>query len=94
MKKIKSVLELIKDPALQDKINLKVTYQEYKKNKSEIFELMREGYKFAIELDETFEDESEIEKLQMFAYIIVSDETPCKKQIEKNYKKMDKILYE
>ena len=93
-KKLGPVLENINDPALQDKINLKITYSDFIKYKDGIFALMREGYKFAIVLDSSFKDKAEIKKLQMFSYIIVSKQVKSYKQLEKSYKKVDKIIFE
>ena len=69
--KIKQVLEIINDPAIQDKVNLKIPYEDLPKYKKEVFELIKEGYKFALELDNSLKDAAEIEKLSMFSYIIV-----------------------
>lgn len=92
--KLNQTLETINNPALQEKINLKIKYQDFLKYKTEIFELMKNGYKFALVLDHDFEDAEEIKKLQMFSYIIVDRSLRCSKQIEKKYKTSDKIIYE
>ena len=71
----KSLLNIINNPAIQDKINLKITYSEFCNNKEEIYNLMRNGYRFAVILDETFTpDYINIEKLQVFNFIIESKE--------------------
>lgn len=92
--KIKQALELIDNPALQDKINLKIHYEELPKYKKEIFELMKEGYKFAIELDNSLKDASEIEKLTMFSYIVVPKKVRLYKEIMRRNKKSEKIIFE
>lgn len=92
--KLKNVLELINDPALQDKINLKVPYEDLEKNKKAIFELMKEGYKFAIELDNSLKDASEIDKLGMFSYIIVPKKVRLYKEIMRRNKKSKQIIFE
>ncbi len=92
--KLKQVLEIINDPALQDKINLKIYYEELPKYKNELFELMREGYKFAIELDNSLKDAGEIEKLTMFSYIIVPKKVRLYKEIMRRNKKAEKIIFE
>lgn len=93
-KKLATVLENIEDPALQDKINLKIRYTDFEKYKDGIFSLMKQGYKFALILDNDFKDKAEIKKLQMFSYIIVPKQLRCYKQLEKSYKKVDKIIFE
>ncbi|MBQ8043103.1 MAG: hypothetical protein IJ272_03005 [Clostridia bacterium] len=92
--KLKNVLELINDPALQDKINLKVPYEDLEKNKKAIFELMKEGYKFAVELDNSLKDASEIEKLTMFSYIVVPKKVRLYKEIMRRNKKSKQIIFE
>lgn len=92
--KLKQVLEIIDDPALQDKINLKIEYEELTKYKNELFDLMKEGYKFAIELDNSLKDAGEIDKLTMFSYIIVPKKVRLYKEIMRRNKKAEKIIFE
>ena len=92
--KLKQVLELIDDPAIQDKVNLKIQYEEVEKYKKELYELMKEGYKFAIELDNSLKDASEIEKLKMFSYIIVPKKVRLYKELMRRNKKSEKIIFE
>lgn len=92
--KLKRVLELIDDPAQQDKINLKMQYEELPKYKKEIFDLIKEGYKFAIELDNSLKDPKEIEKLSMFSYIIVPKKVRLYKELMRRNKKASNIIFE
>lgn len=92
--KLKQVLELIEDPALQDKINLKIPYEDINDYKKEIFDLMKEGYKFAIEMDNSLKDAGEIEKLKMFSYITVGKNIKLYKELMRRYKKADNIIFE
>jgi len=92
--KLKQVLELINDPALQDKINLKIQYEDLPKNKELLFELMKQGYKFAIELDNSLKDPAELDKLKMFSYIIVPKKLRLYKEIKRRNKRADKIIFE
>lgn len=92
--KQRQVLEIIYDPALQDKINLKIPYEEIPKYKDEIFDLMKEGYKFAIELDNSLKDVGELDKLAMFSYIIVPQKVKLYKEIMRRNKKNEKIIFE
>lgn len=81
-KKLKSLLNIIDNSAIQDKINLTINYEDFSKNKDNIYELMRNGFKFAIVLDNAFEPEyGNFEKLKMFNYVIL------KKDIN-NYEKI------
>ena len=92
--KIKQVLEIIDDPAVQDKINLKIKYEELPKYKKEVFELMKEGYRFAIELDNSLKDAGEIDKLTMFSYIIVPKKVKLYKEVMRRNKKAENIIFE
>ena len=92
--KLKQVLELINDPALQDKINLKIKYEDLPKYKKEVFDLMKEGYKFAVELDNSLKDAAEVEKLTMFSYIKVPKKVRLYKEIMRRNKKAEKIIFE
>lgn len=81
-KKMKSLLNIIDNSAIQDKINLTINYEDFSKNKESIYELMRNGFKFAIVLDNTFKPEyGNFKKLKMFNYVIL------KKDIN-NYEKI------
>lgn len=92
--KLKQVLEIINDPALQDKINLKIPYEYLPKYKNDLFELMKEGYKFGVELDNSLKDAAEIEKLTMFSYIVVPKKVRLYKEIARRYKKSEKVIFE
>ncbi len=72
-RKLASLLNIINNSAVQDKVNLKITYKEFLKNKDNIYELMREGFKFAVILDDSFEpDYANFERLNAFYYTIAS----------------------
>ncbi len=72
-KKGEQILKIIEDPAVQDKIKIKIKYKDFVENKEKIYELMQRGFKFAIIIDETFKIETEeIRKLLMFDYVLIS----------------------
>lgn len=82
-KKIKGILNIIDNPAIQEKISLKIKYEQFLENKEKIYELMREGYKITVVLDNSFEATfKEIESLKMFEFIIIN----------KNLKKYEEII--
>ena len=83
-KKIKGILNCIDNSAIQDKISLKIRYEYFLPNKEEIYELMREGYRFSIILDNSFEaNQKNMENLKMFKYVILSKESQQYEQIIK-----------
>lgn len=72
-RKLASLLKIINNSAVQDKINFKITYKEFLKNKENIYELMRNGFKFAVILDDSFEPQyANFERLNAFYYTIAS----------------------
>ena len=84
-KKILGILNVIDNSAIQDKISLKVRYEYYLENKEKIYELMREGYRFEIILDNSFEvDYKNMENLKMFKYVLLNRES-------KHYSKIMKL---
>lgn len=59
--------------AIQDKISLKIKYEEFEKNKETVYDLMREGFGITIILDNALEiNYKNIESLKMFDYVIVN----------------------
>ena len=72
-KKIRGFLSIINNPIIQEKISLKIKYEEFLKNSETVFELMREGYKITVILDNSFEPNfKNIESLQMFEFVIIN----------------------
>lgn len=72
-KKIKGILNIIQDVAVQDKLSLKIKYKSYQEHREEIEKLIKEGYHFAVILDDSFEaNYYNVEKLNLFRYVIVN----------------------
>lgn len=65
--KIDSILSIIQNQALQEKIHLNINYSDYIKNKNTILEYVSRGFNFAITLDESVKD---VKKLKIFKIII------------------------
>lgn len=92
-KKIKSILNIIKNSAIQEKISLKIRYEQFLENKEAIYELMREGFKITIILDNSFDVTlKNIETLQMFEFAIVSRELKQYEEIIKNKEHIKNII--
>jgi len=82
-KKIKSILNIINNAAIQERISLKIRYEQFLKNQDTVFELMRQGYKITVILDNSFEPSfKNIESLQMFEFVIIN----------RNLKQYDEIM--
>jgi hypothetical protein len=72
-KKMEQMLRIINDPAIQDKIKIKIKNKDFVEYKEIIYELMKRGYKFALILDDSFTaSQEEIRKLSIFDYIILN----------------------
>ena len=81
-KKLKNLLNIINSPATQDKMILKIKYEDYLTHKEQIHDILRDGYRFAVVLDDSFVVNSKnIQTLDIFKYAILN------KQIE-SYEKI------
>lgn len=84
-KKLKSILNIINNPMIQDKINLKIKYKEFISNKEAVYELLRNGYRIAIILDDSIDVSfTELDKLNAFQYVIVNKKMKKYEEIIKN----------
>ena len=91
-KKIKGLLNILDSSCIQDKLSFKIRYKEYTKHKKEIEQLIKNGYHIAVILDDSFEVNSyEIQKLDMFKYVLVNESLEKYEQI-KNYKEQIKNM--
>lgn len=92
-KKIKSLLNIIENGAIQDKLYLKIRYKQFTENKDTIYELMRNGYKFSIILDNSFDvNFKNIESLKMFEVIIINKSLKNYEQLIENKKYMNNVI--
>lgn len=72
-KKIKSILNILKNEIIQEKISLKIKYENFLETKQEIYDLMREGYRITVILDNSFVPNfKDIESLKIFEYVIIN----------------------
>lgn len=87
--KLKQTLRIIDNPAIQDKVFLKIKYKEFAENKDTIYDLMKDGFRFAIVIDEEFNPtDVNLKKMSVFKYLLV---TPDVKSYEKIKQKENKI---
>lgn len=92
-KKIRSFLNIINNPIIQEKISLKIKYEEFLKNSETVFELMREGYKITVILDNSFEPNfKNIESLQMFEFVIINRNLKNYEEIINNIDDLHNII--
>lgn len=90
--KLESILQLINNQALKEKINLKLNYEEYENNKQLIQELIGKGYHFAIILDNSFKDIEQLENLKLFNIVIVNNNIKLYNEINKKRKIYTNII--
>lgn len=84
-KKMKSILKIIDNPAVQDKISLKIKYEDFLIYKDQIYELMRQGFRFAIVVDDTMDSSyATLSKLNAFSYIIINKKLKNYEEIMEN----------
>ena len=84
--KLSRVLKIIGNEDLKEKINLLIEYKDFtNNNKSDIYSLMRQGYKIAVKLDEEDKklDEKQINRLNVFSYVLIKDKTIYSKELTK-----------
>lgn len=73
--KTNRLLNIITNDLIKENVIIKVTYEYYTKYKSFISDLIKDGVKFAVIIDDTFDyEESSIIWLNIFTYIITNKE--------------------
>lgn len=83
--KIKNLLHIISNSAIQEKICIKIRYENFAKNREKIYELMKQGYNIALILDDSFEvNYKNIESLRLFKYIILNKHLDNYEEIKNN----------
>ena len=74
--KLKQSLRVINNQAIQEKIIIKVNYKDYEDNKELFNDLIKDGFKFAIIIDDSFEANMiNLKKLNIFDYLLVSEKS-------------------
>ena len=87
------MLNIVYDGAIQEKISFKIKYKDFLENKQFVYELMRQGFKIAIIIDKSFVvDNLNIEKLNVFSYIIINRKSRYYKDINNSENLQDIIL--
>ena len=83
--KMARLLEIINHPSIQDRLMLNISYKIIIKYREKIYELLRNGYKIALTLDDTFVgNAADIQRLSMFQYILVNKNAEYYNQLVKS----------
>ena len=91
--KLKQTLKTIDDSAIQDKVFLKLQYSDFETNKELIYNLMKEGYRFAIIIDDSFEPTlTNLRKLSIFKYMLVPEKCKNYETIKEEQTKINNII--
>lgn len=92
-KKLNQALRIINDPSIQEKIKIKIKYRDFIIHRNEIYELMKEGYKFAVIIDDSFIISKEhIKKLAIFNYVIISKKLKYFEEFQENSEGLEKLI--
>lgn len=71
-KKMKRLFNIINNDCVKEKIAIKLKYSDFKEHKDEFYDYMRDGFGFAIIIDNSFiMNTKNIELLKVFKYIII-----------------------
>ena len=83
--KMTRLLEIINHPSIQDRLMLNISYKTIIKYKEKLYEMLRNGYKVALTIDNSFEgNAADIQRLSLFQYVLVSKKSEYYNQLVKN----------
>lgn len=92
-KKLEQTLRIINDPAILEKIKIKIKYRDFIIRRNEIYELMKKGFKFAVIIDDSFIISKEhIRKLGVFDYVIVSKKLEYFEEFQENSDQLENLI--
>ena len=94
--KLKQTLKVINNSAIQDKIFLKINYTDFEENKDLIYELIQDGFRFALIIDDTFNPTLlNLKKLSLFTYLLVPENSKNYDKIQENEAKLENtVIYD
>ena len=77
--KLARLLNIINNSTMQDRITLELTYREFKMHREKIYDLVSQGFNFAMKVDEdNFEpNDAEIQTFSILKYIITNKNMPA-----------------
>lgn len=92
--KLKNLLNIIDNTAIKDKVSIKIKYEFFIENKEKIYELIKEGFKITLILDNSFKvNYKTIDTLEVFKYVILNKDLKNYNEII-NYKQNIKNIIE
>lgn len=90
--KLDSILSILGNQALQDKISLNIMYSDYIRNQKSVLEYTKKGYNFTITLDNETKSIEDVEQLKMFKMVIVPQKLSLYKEIKSNKGLFDNVI--
>ena len=91
--KLNQTLRIINNPAIQDKVFLKINFKDIETNKELLYSLMREGFKFAIVINCDFNFSMlNLKKLSVFNYLLVNKDSENYEKIKNIESKIDNTV--
>ena len=91
--KLDSILSLIGNQALQEKISININYSDYIKNQKLVLEYINKGYDFAITLDNGIKNVEDVEKLKMFRIVIARENLVLYKELKQNKNLLKNVIF-
>lgn len=91
--KLDSILSLIGNQALQEKIHLNIDYADYIKEQKTILGYTNKGFNFTITLDNTIKSVEDVERLKMFKYVIAPNKLVLYKELKQNKAVLNNVIF-
>ena len=91
--KLKNLLNIIDNTAIKDKVSIKIKYEFFIDNKEKIYELIKEGFKITLILDNSFKvNYKTIDTLEVFKYVILNKDLKNYNEIIKYKQNIKNII--
>lgn len=91
--KLDSILSLIENQALQEKIYIDIDYSDYIKNNKAVLGYIADGFNFVITLDSTTKSVEDVEKLKMFKMVIAPSRLALYKELKQNKELFNNVIF-
>ena len=91
--KLDSILSLVANQALQEKIHINLDYSDYINNQKAVLEYTKKGFNFAITLDNEVKSLENVEKLKMFKFVIAPKNLVLYKELKQNKAILNNVIF-
>lgn len=91
--KIEQLMNIIENPVIQERVKIRISFKDFTTNKTAIHQFMQRGFRFIIDLDDTFVVKpDELKKLEIFDYIIVHKKSKLYDNFKYYQKNIENLL--